>query len=460
MRRDGNMNGFLTAALVLMSVICTDALAIKPAETATPEMRMIRKTDIPVFPPVTGLSTDDTLGSRHERITQELISMMNHHHALKMMMKKSIARAKEINPDRLTNPVQTLDEYYDYIDYASKAMPWAILPNVADSYPGLYDQIDQSLDYFYFLNDQPLEELKEAGYYNSSIQYVEPYRSWLVNFTAQYGQYLNTTASWNDAYYRKVLADDSFGLGDDTYENPANWKTFNQFFARYLSSPNRRPVASPADDSVVISPSDSQPQGIWKIDENGQIIHEEGVNIKSGIFTSVKTLLGNSRYADAFAGGTLTHTLLDVNDYHRYHFPVSGIIREIRLIPGDDAVGGQVIWDSSRKKYRLLAKDPGWQHIETRGSVIIETEHYGLVAILPVGMSQISSVNFEKTVRTGIKVNKGDMLGCFLFGGSDIVMLFQKEAGFELTAPRKEADLYAHILMGQEYGILHGTKSP
>ena len=62
-------------------------------------------------------------------------------------------------------------------------------------------------------------------------------------------------------------------------------------------------------------------------------------------------------------------------------------------------------------------------------------------------MSQVSSVNFEKTVVPGAKVKKGDMLGYFLFGGSDIVMLFQKEAAFEMTSiPQK------HLYMGNEYG--------
>jgi hypothetical protein len=49
--------------------------------------------------------------------------------------------------------------------------------------------------------------------------------------------------------------------------------------------------------------------------------------------------------------------------------------------------------------------------------VIVETKKYGKVAILPVGMSQISSVVFEDAVKAGAQVHKGDMLGTFLFGG-------------------------------------------
>jgi hypothetical protein len=44
------------------------------------------------------------------------------------------------------------------------------------------------------------------------------------------------------------------------------------------------------------------------------------------------------------------------------------------------------------------------------------------------------------------------MLGNFLFGGSDFVMLFQKQAGFELTA-----NPGVHILMGEKYGVMKGT---
>ena len=155
----------------------------------------------------------------------------------------------------------------------------------------------------------------------------------------------------------------------------------------------------------------------------------------------------------------MTHTFLDVYDYHRYHFPVSGVIREVRMIPQDDAVGGAVVWDAEIEKYVLHADTPGWQMIETRACVIVETEAHGLVALLPIGMSQVSSVNLEDTVRVGETVKKGDMLGWFLFGGSDYVMLFQKEAGFELTAPiENQEGGFEHIFMGEEYGRFGGAE--
>ena len=44
------------------------------------------------------------------------------------------------------------------------------------------------------------------------------------------------------------------------------------------------------------------------------------------------------------------------------------------------------------------------------------------------------------------------MLGYFLFGGSDFVMLFQRKVDFKLTAPAESNGGYNHILMGEKYG--------
>jgi phosphatidylserine decarboxylase precursor len=267
--------------------------------------------------------------------------------------------------------------------------------------------------------------------------------------------YLSKEGSWTDEYYKKALEDERFGLHKGWYEDPSHWKTFNDFFARYLKSPDQRPIASPNDPSVVSSPADSQPQGIWKIDKHSTIVHGKGVMIKSRVFKSVAELIGEgTAYKNAFANGTLTHTFLDVNDYHRYHFPIGGTIKEVRIIQSDDAVGGITTWDAKIKKYVLDANTPGWQMIETRGCVIIETKEYGVVALLPIGMSQVSSVNYEDTVKVDNTVKKGDMLGYFLFGGSDFVMLFQSKVDFKLAVPQESRKIYKHVLMGEQYGTL------
>ena len=392
-------------------------------------------------------TTDIRRTGKHEAITWDLIQLVEHDRQLKRLLERAIHQAAELNPDRQTNPVYSLESYYAFIDWSARALPWAISPY--EAYSTLYDRIDQSMGCFYFVCDQPLAELADKGYYHNSLMYHEPFRSWMVKLTSDYGAFLSTAESWCEEYYLNALADPSFRLGEDLYEDPSNWKTFNDFFARRLKDPSKRPIDEPENDRVVVSPADAIPQGLWQIGENCHIV-QGGVAVKSGTLTDVSVLLGESGYARAFAGGTMTHTLLDVNDYHRYHFPVNGRVLGVSVIPGDDAPGGVITWDKAAGRYKEYGSEEyGWQSIETRGTVILELPKGGLAAIVPVGMCQVASVNFEDGVRPGAEVKKGDPLGYFLFGGSDIIMLFSREAGFSL-----QAEPGRHLETGRTYGYL------
>ncbi|MBL4604228.1 MAG: phosphatidylserine decarboxylase [Flavobacteriaceae bacterium] len=392
--------------------------------------------------------------SKYGSKTIELINIVNSNPEIKSMLLASIEKAKEINPDKKTNPAQNLEEYYEFVSWSENAMPWQFLE--VDYAITLYDKIDQSLCYFFFINDQPLDELEGKGYFNNSLQYHEPYKSWLTSFNKTYGDYMNTEKSWNSDYYQIAPSDGIFGLQNDWYESPSNWKTFNQFFGRHLKSPKKRPIAELDNQRIVVSPADAQPQGIWAIDSTSRIIEKEGIAIKSGTLYDIENLIGeSSEYEDSFVDGTFTHSFLDVGDYHRYHFPLSGTVKEIRIIQGESVSGGYTTWDAKNKRYKFDASSVGWQSIETRGCVILETEEYGLVALLPIGMWPVSSVNFEDNLHVGSKVSKGDMLGYFLFGGSDFIIIFQEKAHFVLDAPMKEKkDAYKHQLIGERLGSL------
>lgn len=391
----------------------------------------------------------------HGPATTELIGILERQPGVKSMLISSLQQAKEINPDRETNPVQTLDEYLEFVSHAEKAMPWNLL--YRGNRPGIFDDTFQSLVYFYFLLDQPLPELAGRGLVNNSLQYAEPIASWLVSFSKSWGRYLDSEDSWNEAIYQRALDEPAFGLQRGWYEDPAHWKTFNDFFVRHLRSPDMRPIAAPGDNAVVASYADSVPQGTWAIDGDSRLLPRDGAPVKSATIRSARDLIGKgSAYRDAFANGTFTHSFLNVNDYHRYHFPLGGTVREVRIIEGVNPVGGTTWWDADNRRY---AFDPGtrlgWQSVETRGCVILDTGEYGLMALLPIGMGPVSSVNFEDHVKPGAVVAKGDMLGHFAFGGSDFIMLFQDKVEFTLDAPTSDDGLsYQHLLMGERMGYL------
>jgi phosphatidylserine decarboxylase len=85
-----------------------------------------------------------------------------------------------------------------------------------------------------------------------------------------------------------------------------------------------------------------------------------------------------------------------------------------------------------------------YQFRQERGVIVLETEELGYVAILPIGMGPVSSV--ELTPDVGATLHKGEEMGFFQFGGSDVIVLFEKDA-VDLTAePGK------HYLQGEAIG--------
>ena len=134
------------------------------------------------------------------------------------------------------------------------------------------------------------------------------------------------------------------------------------------------------------------------------------------------------------------HSFLYIDDYHRYHVPVGGEIKEIRNI------SGRVYMDVTREPDGSFGVVDGdtYQFRQERGLVIIDSPEVGLVAVLPIGMSYVSSVNL--TPDLGATLQKGDEFGFFLFGGSDIVILFQNK-GIAL-----DAEVGKKYLQGERIG--------
>lgn len=398
----------------------------------------------------TSCSVDDTPmpqpERQHTQAVNELIAICDNNAEVRNLLDHSIRQATEINPDRRYNPAQTLDEFYDFVDRNIRCLPWDVMLNPSPTEYGqsLYGRVDQGIGYFWFVVDQPLDELRDRGFFYPTVEFVEPFASWLTTYSQSWGDFLNTEESWNDTYYQMVANDPDWGLSKGWYGEGNQWRTFNEFFARDLVSPDVRPIAS----SSVVAPADSWPKGTWQIDDKNQLVYPADLQIKTAKLSDISLLIGqDSQYKDAFAGGTLTHTFLDVNCYHHYHAPVDGRLVELRTIPGVAAGGGYTLWDNEQKLYYYV-NDMGFQMVETRACAIIETEQYGLVAMLPVGMSQICSVNWLPTLHVGQQLKRGDDMGYFMFGGSDVIMIFQKGIIVNL---QHHGDL---LLMGEAYAEL------
>jgi hypothetical protein len=77
------------------------------------------------------------------RASESFRDMLEKNPEVQALVVKSIAKAAEINPDRVTNPAQSLDELYSFLDYTVTCMPWNILQE--EKYDSFATKCDQSI---------------------------------------------------------------------------------------------------------------------------------------------------------------------------------------------------------------------------------------------------------------------------------------------------------------------------
>ena len=331
--------------------------------------------------------------------------------ALRSLLEQSLAQAAIANPHRETNPVRTVEEWCAYVERFARCMPWQGMDIGEEA--SFFRRIDQNIGYFYFLLDQPLDTLRDKGYIYPSLQYEPRVAAWLRDYNTAWGEWLSGPDSWNNSYYNLARTDARFELDTDRYESPDHWHSWNDFFTRKLNSQFsilNSQFISPCDGEIAFSP------------------------VKTASIDNWLDLLSDSPYRDAFAGGETTHIVLDVFDYHRFHSPCDGTVLECKTIEGIHAGGGVIIWDEEQGRYRydqLGVTD--FQMLETRGVLILDTPAFGKIALVAVGVQQVSSVQWThpklnsqfSILNSQFSIRQGTELGCFKFGGSDIVLFFE-----------------------------------
>lgn len=72
-------------------------------------------------------SDSKTDHSNYNETTQELIRIVEKDSRIKALLEEAIEKGKQINPDKNTNPAQSLEEYYAFVDHSQTAMPWDVI---------------------------------------------------------------------------------------------------------------------------------------------------------------------------------------------------------------------------------------------------------------------------------------------------------------------------------------------
>ncbi|KAG5186829.1 putative phosphatidylserine decarboxylase proenzyme [Tribonema minus] len=220
------------------------------------------------------------------------------------------------------------------------------------------------------------------------------------------------------------------------------FSSWNEFFIRPLRGGNKgdkppRPIAGPNDPRVITSACDSR---VVKISRGVSRVSKFW--IKSQPY-SLSDILGPElgqvqlpvpegqpdRYPDIFAGGDIMQAFLNAKKYHRWHSPVSGHVVRTVNVKGtyySGLQGAPVDPTPPDGSQGYIA------HVAARAVIIIQAaEPVGLIAIVPVGMAEVSSCRiaekFENaTEDEGIPVEKGEELGYFQYGGSTHLVITRR----------------------------------
>tara|TARA_R110002096_G_scaffold24625_9_gene77462 strand:- start:8962 stop:9867 length:906 start_codon:yes stop_codon:yes gene_type:complete len=221
---------------------------------------------------------------------------------------------------------------------------------------------------------------------------------------------------------------------DEFLDSPETLRTFNEFFHRALK-PGARPIAS--EPKLASFPADGRHLLIENLD-NEQIIYAKGQAL------DLPSLTGDEGLARELEGGTAVISRLCPSDYHRFHFPLSGVPGEPRLINGSLFSVNPI----------ALARDLNYLWQNKRQLTLVSDSPAGSYLFLEIGATNVGSI--INTAEPGSPVTKGDEKGYFRFGGS-MVMTFFKKGQFDAAPDLKEnsangVELYAR--MGDTMGSI------
>jgi phosphatidylserine decarboxylase len=327
---------------------------------------------------------------RRQKSVENLAQLLQSNGQLKHALEISLQKAQQPG-------IETLEKFYIFLDGLLTHIPTEkeLMPSVRQ--------------FYYLLSKSPHDILRKDKSFND----------WINEFVNSRGNFLDTTESAKclDTFIKNP----EYNI-NDYIQGPSGWLTYNQFLARQLK-PGKRPIAELCNDDIIASPADGIFMGHWPIEPGSTI------TVKDTKY-AIADLLNGSAYQKKFEGGVFAHIFLGINDYHRYHVPVSGVITEVKRIPATTWVTEEKKPDGSIEN----TDDIGFQFTHTRAHVIMESP-LGFAAVIPVGMGHISSVNI--TVEENTKLVKGNEFGYFAFGGSDIIMLFESNQ-IEFIAKKKQ----------------------
>lgn len=198
---------------------------------------------------------------------------------------------------------------------------------------------------------------------------------------------------------------------DEFAKSPFDYKTFNDFFYRALK-PGVRPIAD--GERVAVFPADGRHLVLPDVEATpGFYVKGKAFTLKA-LFHDPSRVEESELLAAKFAGGAAVISRLCPVDYHRFHFPVDGVLSEPRLINGYLYSVNPI----------ALRRNLGFLVENKRVLTLIESPTFGTVAMFEIGATNVGTI--RQTFVPGRPAVKGEEKGLFAFGGSCVITVFQR----------------------------------
>lgn len=176
---------------------------------------------------------------------------------------------------------------------------------------------------------------------------------------------------------------DSYGIDMGEYD-PSDLKeytTFEDFFARRHRH-GARPIFKDDDDSHAVTVADSRVVVYDTVDETKRLW------IKGRDFTMAQLVM-DLQLGQRLSNAAVASFRLSPQDYHRYHSPVSGTVKQYRGMPGDYY---QVDPVALQSKVDILTRN-------RREYVVLETKEFGDVLFVAIGATDVGTVRYGIAVQ-------------------------------------------------------------
>ena len=228
---------------------------------------------------------------------------------------------------------------------------------------------------------------------------------------------------WLSAPARSALKMDDYAWDPADPKGHGGFSSWNAFFSRRLVDPSVRPID--AGSNIVTSPCDAEVVGLdADIDcSNATLI------VKERSYSLLQLFGGDESLAAYFEHGHVLQAFLSTLRFHRWLAPCAGRVESVRRIAGSYIGSRRSV--QARKGLSENAALRYIAHAQTRGLVVIIMESGLRVAILLVGMVEVSSVVFS--VKEGDIVAKGQDFGTFQYGGSTSLVFLPRAANASAT---------------------------